>query len=541
MSCPSPSATGRGCRGPRGRRARRTAGLRTASEWPAPRERAQRARDQLALVEQHVEPPAHVAEELRQRGRLGIEGPEDHPLVAVHLGHAHQAQALAVQLLVIQLLVARHAAERSPVVVGPPVIRAGEGGGTALVGPTDAVAAVAAAIDEGVHLAVGIASDQDRLLTHVRGDEVARLGNLAVVGQVSHERANTCSSSSSARARAMARAMEEREANMGEGAIPGHSRYGQVNAFINSCRHRGNRGCLADQGRPRRLPLSRVASTGERSAAQSQATELSARSWTGERWGLVRPARDSYKGMIFGTFDPEAPPLAEFLATRWGLDMLFDQGELVARPLFALSRRGPFTPRSPSRRVLPDALAGLDILGAIADGLGQDTRFRHPARRATESASGKPAALVLVPTRELALQVAEDLRPIAEAKRLRVAIVYGGGRSARRSGARAPPHRASPPPAAARPDRAPRPRRSSRVRSTRARRSGPDARHGLQAGVDRILQTVPRNRQTMLFSATLEGAVSELAASYTSNASEFSATAPPGARAGEDRATPSCR
>src|SRR5437660_11125758 len=50
---------------------------------------------------------------------------------------------------------------------------------------------------------------------------------------------------------------------------------------------------------------------------------------------------------------------------------------------------------------------------------------------------------------------------------------------------------------------------------------------GFKPQVDRILRTVPKNRQTMLFSATLEGPVAELAASYASDASRFSATAPP--------------
>jgi len=50
---------------------------------------------------------------------------------------------------------------------------------------------------------------------------------------------------------------------------------------------------------------------------------------------------------------------------------------------------------------------------------------------------------------------------------------------------------------------------------------------GFKPQVDRILQTVPKNRQTMLFSATLEGAVAQLAATYTVNASRFAATAPP--------------
>jgi superfamily II DNA/RNA helicase len=50
---------------------------------------------------------------------------------------------------------------------------------------------------------------------------------------------------------------------------------------------------------------------------------------------------------------------------------------------------------------------------------------------------------------------------------------------------------------------------------------------GFRPQVDRILRAVPANRQTMLFSATLDGQIAELAATYASNASRFTATAPP--------------
>ena len=92
----------------------------------------------------------------------------------------------------------------------------------------------------------------------------------------------------------------------------------------------------------------------------------------------------------------------------------------------ALAARAIHAPFAIQQHVLPDALAGLDILAQSPTGSGKTLAFGIPLVERTEGASGKPAALVLVPTRELALQVADDLRPIAEAKRLRVATVYGG-------------------------------------------------------------------------------------------------------------------
>ena len=193
----------------------------------------------------------------------------------------------------------------------------------------------------------------------------------------------------------------------------------------------------------------------------------------------------------------------------------------------ALAARAIHAPFAIQQHVLPDALAGLDILAQSPTGSGKTLAFGIPLVERTEGASGKPAALVLVPTRELALQVADDLRPIAEAKRLRVATVYGGasvGSQARAARAAniviATPGRMN--------DLLERRMIDlSRVRVLVLDEADRMLDMGFKPQVDRILQTVPRNRQTMLFSATLEGAVGELAGSYTSNASEFSATAPP--------------
>ena len=69
-------------------------------------------------------------------------------------------------------------------------------------------------------------------------------------------------------------------------------------------------------------------------------------------------------------------------------------------------------------RVLPDALAGLDVLVRSPTGSGQDAGLRAADRRAHERRRRRPAALVLVPTRELASQVTEELAPLAKARGL---------------------------------------------------------------------------------------------------------------------------
>ena len=79
--------------------------------------------------------------------------------------------------------------------------------------------------------------------------------------------------------------------------------------------------------------------------------------------------------------------------------------------------------------VLPDALAGTDILGRGRTGSGKTLGFGIPlvARLAGgRTGAGRPRGLVLVPTRELASQVRDVLRPLAAAAGLSVAAVFGG-------------------------------------------------------------------------------------------------------------------
>ena len=102
----------------------------------------------------------------------------------------------------------------------------------------------------------------------------------------------------------------------------------------------------------------------------------------------------------------------------------------VPAPLIAaLGAAGIDTPFPIQTAVLPDALAGADILGRGRTGSGKTLGFCIPlvARLVGgRTSAGQPRGLVLVPTRELASQVADVLRPLTRAVGLRVATVYGG-------------------------------------------------------------------------------------------------------------------
>src|SRR5204863_123901 len=77
-------------------------------------------------------------------------------------------------------------------------------------------------------------------------------------------------------------------------------------------------------------------------------------------------------------------------------------------------------------RVIPDAIAGHDVLAKSRTGSGKTLAFAIPIVERLQGAPARPRAVVMVPTRELASQVTEEFQVIAKPKGLRVASVYGG-------------------------------------------------------------------------------------------------------------------
>jgi superfamily II DNA/RNA helicase len=109
----------------------------------------------------------------------------------------------------------------------------------------------------------------------------------------------------------------------------------------------------------------------------------------------------------------------------------FDELGLPKPLVTALAGHGIDAPFAIQARAIPDALAGRDVLGRAQTGGGKTLAFGLPllARIASSPAkrvSKSPHALVLVPTRELAIQVADALRPLGEALGLKTVCVFGG-------------------------------------------------------------------------------------------------------------------
>jgi superfamily II DNA/RNA helicase len=94
-----------------------------------------------------------------------------------------------------------------------------------------------------------------------------------------------------------------------------------------------------------------------------------------------------------------------------------------------LAGQGITEPFPIQAETLPDTLGGRDVLGRGKTGSGKTLGFSIPlvtALAGRERKPSRPSGLVLAPTRELANQIAETLRPLAEANNLRVTTIFGG-------------------------------------------------------------------------------------------------------------------
>jgi ATP-dependent RNA helicase RhlE len=181
----------------------------------------------------------------------------------------------------------------------------------------------------------------------------------------------------------------------------------------------------------------------------------------------------------------------------------------------ALAERDITQPFPVQQLVVEDALAGHDLLVQSPTGSGKTLAFGIPMVDRIEPGSKGLSALVLAPTRELACQIVDELGSIAQARKLHVAAVYGGvGMGPQIKAAQradivvATPGRLEDLIA----------RRAISLRSVRILVLDEADRMldmGFKPAVDRIVGHTPQQRQTLFFSATLEGAIGKVAVAYT--------------------------
>jgi ATP-dependent RNA helicase RhlE len=198
-----------------------------------------------------------------------------------------------------------------------------------------------------------------------------------------------------------------------------------------------------------------------------------------------------------------------------------------------LATRGIVAPFPIQTRVLPEALAGVDVLAKSPTGSGKTLAFGLALVERVRPADDAPAALVLVPTRELAQQVADELRAVASVHGLTVTAVYGGAPVAKQAKRAATAHLLVATPGRLQDLLDRRLVALDGVRILVLDEADRMLDMGFAPQVERIVARLPRDRQTMLFSATLDGEVGELARAYARNPARFETTAPDHADHGE--------
>jgi superfamily II DNA/RNA helicase len=181
----------------------------------------------------------------------------------------------------------------------------------------------------------------------------------------------------------------------------------------------------------------------------------------------------------------------------------------------ALAKRGIETPFAVQDGVIPDVLDGHDVLVKSPTGSGKTLAFGAPIVDLIKPGGPRPAALVLAPTRELASQIADEMYGIAHAKSLSVTAVYGGVGLHNQAKQASKSHIiiATPGRLIDLIDR--RAFRLDEIEILVLDEADRMLDMGFKPVVDKIVAMTPKSRQTLLFSATLEGEVGRIAAAYT--------------------------
>ena len=179
-----------------------------------------------------------------------------------------------------------------------------------------------------------------------------------------------------------------------------------------------------------------------------------------------------------------------------------------------LHQRGIVEPFPIQVAVMGDALAGRDVTGRAPTGAGKTLAFGIPlVATLRPAARRRPTALVLAPTRELAEQIAAELRPLAAVRRQKVASIYGGvGYGPQRKALDAGSEVVVACPGRLEDLLAMGALRLDDVRVVVVDEADRMADMGFLPAVRRILEQTATDRQVLLFSATLDGAVAKLAA-----------------------------
>jgi ATP-dependent RNA helicase RhlE len=184
----------------------------------------------------------------------------------------------------------------------------------------------------------------------------------------------------------------------------------------------------------------------------------------------------------------------------------------------ALSKQGFTEPFAIQKAVIGDVLDGRDILARSPTGSGKTLAFGIPLVDRIQAEARRPSALILAPTRELATQIVDEIRPIAHARALRITAVYGGVGLLKQAKEAERAHIIVATPGRLEDQLERGAFNLSNVKSLVIDEADRMLDMGFRPALDRIVALCPESRQTLFFSATLDGEAGKAARRYTNNA-----------------------
>jgi superfamily II DNA/RNA helicase len=182
----------------------------------------------------------------------------------------------------------------------------------------------------------------------------------------------------------------------------------------------------------------------------------------------------------------------------------------------SLAQQGFTQPFEIQRRVIADVLAGRDVLARSPTGSGKTLAFGIPLVERIPADERRPSGLVLAPTRELATQIVDDIRAIANARALRVTAVYGGVGLVKQAREAARAHVLVATPGRLEDLLARGAFTLNAIRMLVLDEADRMLDMGFRPAVERIVAACPETRQTLFFSATLDGEAGRLARRFAS-------------------------
>src|ERR1700759_2000820 len=183
----------------------------------------------------------------------------------------------------------------------------------------------------------------------------------------------------------------------------------------------------------------------------------------------------------------------------------------------SLSRAGITQPFAIQRAVIGDALSGRDVIARSPTGSGKTLAFGIPVVERIGAPDARPGALIVAPTRELATQIVEEIRGIAHARALRVTAVYGELGLVKQAKEAAASHILVATPGRLEDLLARGAFTLERIRMLVLDEADRMLDMGFRPAIDRIVAACPQERQTLFFSATLDGEAGRLAKRYATD------------------------